>query len=242
MSGWQLTSPVTPAFLFALLLYGPIAAFIESLPRERWHEQHTIRGGLRSRVARSAPARDDSAPRCLWCARSVCAATAAGAAARQARPAPARACRASVPRSICWCCARGSGLAAPETATWWTRLQDASRRPSASAWPKAVRQGNAAWPHGAGARCSQGPAAPRPRRRRRRRAAGPGLMLWVPAYVGMGSNLQDPPARIEAAFEALDSLPQSLLISRSSHYSSRPMGGVAQPDFCNAVAGHADAA
>jgi 2-amino-4-hydroxy-6-hydroxymethyldihydropteridine diphosphokinase len=62
-------------------------------------------------------------------------------------------------------------------------------------------------------------------------------MHWVPAYVGLGSNLQDPPARIEAAFEALDSLPESLLISRSPHYSSRPMGSVAQPDFCNAVAG-----
>lgn len=61
-------------------------------------------------------------------------------------------------------------------------------------------------------------------------------MPWVPAYVGLGSNLQDPPARIDAAFEALGSLPGSLLISRSPHYSSRPMGSVAQPDFCNAVA------
>ena len=61
-------------------------------------------------------------------------------------------------------------------------------------------------------------------------------MHWVPAYVGLGSNLQDPPARIDAAFEALSSLPQSRLISRSPHYSSRPMGNVEQPDFCNAVA------
>ncbi len=34
--------PVTPTFLFALLLYGPIAAFIESTPPERWHELSTI--------------------------------------------------------------------------------------------------------------------------------------------------------------------------------------------------------
>jgi 2-amino-4-hydroxy-6-hydroxymethyldihydropteridine diphosphokinase len=61
-------------------------------------------------------------------------------------------------------------------------------------------------------------------------------MHWVPAYVGLGSNLQDPPARIEAAFEALSSLPKSLLISRSPRYSSRPMGSIEQPDFCNAVA------
>jgi 2-amino-4-hydroxy-6-hydroxymethyldihydropteridine diphosphokinase len=61
-------------------------------------------------------------------------------------------------------------------------------------------------------------------------------MHWVPAYVGLGSNLQDPPARIDAAFEALSLLPQSQLISRSPHYSSRPMGSLDQPDFCNAVA------
>lgn len=34
--------PVTPTFLFALLLYGPIAALIESTPPERWHELSTI--------------------------------------------------------------------------------------------------------------------------------------------------------------------------------------------------------
>ena len=34
--------PVTPTFLFALLLYGPIAAAIESLPQERWHESQAI--------------------------------------------------------------------------------------------------------------------------------------------------------------------------------------------------------
>ena len=34
--------PVTPTFLFALLLYGPIAAAIESLPQDRWHESQAI--------------------------------------------------------------------------------------------------------------------------------------------------------------------------------------------------------
>jgi len=34
--------PVTPTFLFALLLYGPIATLIESTPPERWHELGTI--------------------------------------------------------------------------------------------------------------------------------------------------------------------------------------------------------
>ncbi len=34
--------PVTPTFLFALLLYGPIAQVIESMPVERWHEAGAI--------------------------------------------------------------------------------------------------------------------------------------------------------------------------------------------------------
>ena len=34
--------PVTPTFLFALLLYGPIAGIIEAKPPERWHELSTI--------------------------------------------------------------------------------------------------------------------------------------------------------------------------------------------------------
>jgi poly(A) polymerase len=38
----QADKPVTPTFLFALLLYGPIAKTIESNPTERWHELSTI--------------------------------------------------------------------------------------------------------------------------------------------------------------------------------------------------------
>lgn len=34
--------PVTPTFLFALLLYGPIAGIIEAAPPQRWHELATI--------------------------------------------------------------------------------------------------------------------------------------------------------------------------------------------------------
>ena len=38
----QADKPVTPTFLFALLLYGPIATIIESKPPEKWHELTTI--------------------------------------------------------------------------------------------------------------------------------------------------------------------------------------------------------
>jgi poly(A) polymerase len=34
--------PVTPVYLFALLLYGPVAAAIEAMPHSRWHEQSAI--------------------------------------------------------------------------------------------------------------------------------------------------------------------------------------------------------
>jgi len=56
------------------------------------------------------------------------------------------------------------------------------------------------------------------------------------AYVGLGSNLEDPRAQIERAFAALARLPHSRLIARSSLYRSAPVGFPAQPDFINAAA------
>jgi 2-amino-4-hydroxy-6-hydroxymethyldihydropteridine diphosphokinase len=60
---------------------------------------------------------------------------------------------------------------------------------------------------------------------------------WFPAYVALGSNLDDPPAQVERAFTALAGLRGSHLVARSSLYRSLPFGPVAQPDFINAVAG-----
>ncbi len=62
-------------------------------------------------------------------------------------------------------------------------------------------------------------------------------MKWMPAYVGLGSNLQDPPQQLRQAFAALATLPSTRLVYQSSLYGSRPMGPVAQADFCNAAAG-----
>ena len=59
----------------------------------------------------------------------------------------------------------------------------------------------------------------------------------VPAYVALGSNLDDPRARVVQAMAQLDRLPQTRCVLRSSLYRSRPMGPVEQPDFVNAVAG-----
>ncbi|MCE3285762.1 MAG: 2-amino-4-hydroxy-6-hydroxymethyldihydropteridine diphosphokinase [Steroidobacteraceae bacterium] len=60
---------------------------------------------------------------------------------------------------------------------------------------------------------------------------------WIPAYVALGSNLDDPRLQVERAFEALERLPLSRLLLRSHCYRSRPMGPVAQADFVNAAAG-----
>ena len=60
---------------------------------------------------------------------------------------------------------------------------------------------------------------------------------WIPAYVALGSNLDDPCAQVERAFEALSAVQGARLVMRSSLYRSPPLGPVAQPDFINAVAG-----
>jgi 2-amino-4-hydroxy-6-hydroxymethyldihydropteridine diphosphokinase len=60
---------------------------------------------------------------------------------------------------------------------------------------------------------------------------------WVPAYVGIGSNMGDSVARVRGAFEALAALPRTQLVARSRLYRTRPFGPVPQGDFINAVAG-----
>ncbi len=61
--------------------------------------------------------------------------------------------------------------------------------------------------------------------------------LWTPAYIALGSNLDDPRAQIERGFTALGTLPHSRLVVRSRLYASKPLGSIQQPDFVNAAAG-----
>ena len=56
------------------------------------------------------------------------------------------------------------------------------------------------------------------------------------AYVGVGSNLNDPRVQVLQAFTELDGLPNTRVVRKSSLYRSAPMGHAAQPDFVNAVA------
>lgn len=60
---------------------------------------------------------------------------------------------------------------------------------------------------------------------------------WIPAYVGIGSNLDDPLQQAQTAVRALAQLPASRLVSVSHFYRSKPMGPAGQPDYINAAAG-----
>jgi 2-amino-4-hydroxy-6-hydroxymethyldihydropteridine diphosphokinase len=63
-----------------------------------------------------------------------------------------------------------------------------------------------------------------------------GRATLVTAYVALGSNLDDPPARIRRALRALAALPGTRLMRHSSFYRNPPAGYLDQPDFVNAVA------
>jgi 2-amino-4-hydroxy-6-hydroxymethyldihydropteridine diphosphokinase len=61
--------------------------------------------------------------------------------------------------------------------------------------------------------------------------------LWVPAYIGIGSNLDDPAKQVSAAITLLAQLDDSRLVAQSGLYQSSPLGPQDQPDFVNAAAG-----
>jgi 2-amino-4-hydroxy-6-hydroxymethyldihydropteridine diphosphokinase len=56
------------------------------------------------------------------------------------------------------------------------------------------------------------------------------------AYVGLGSNLEDPAAQLRRTLAALDALPGTRLQSASRLYRTPPWGLLEQPEFVNAAA------
>ena len=58
----------------------------------------------------------------------------------------------------------------------------------------------------------------------------------VNAYIGLGSNLDNPRAQVEQAFAELADLPHTQLIATSPLYQSIAVGPGDQPDYINAVA------
>jgi len=56
------------------------------------------------------------------------------------------------------------------------------------------------------------------------------------AYVGIGSNLDEPRRQVLEALTELDRLPHTRVVKKSSLYRTAPIGHADQPDFINAVA------
>lgn len=56
------------------------------------------------------------------------------------------------------------------------------------------------------------------------------------AYIGLGSNLDNPIYQIKKALQTLKTLPKTQLETQSSLYRSVPLGPQDQPDYINAVA------
>jgi 2-amino-4-hydroxy-6-hydroxymethyldihydropteridine diphosphokinase len=56
------------------------------------------------------------------------------------------------------------------------------------------------------------------------------------AFIGLGSNLNNPREQVLHAARLVGELPHTRLLSRSPLYRSAPLGYLEQPDFINAVA------
>jgi poly(A) polymerase len=118
--------PVTPTFLFALLLYGPFAEIIEKQPQEKWHDIGTIVDAV-DRAARQAQGRISIPKRFTLGVREMFAAQ-----PRLEQPRGRRALRMlEQPRfraGFDLLLLRAEiGLAARDIAEWWTHVQEASQ-------------------------------------------------------------------------------------------------------------------
>lgn len=60
---------------------------------------------------------------------------------------------------------------------------------------------------------------------------------WLPAYLGLGSNLGDSVQTIKDAIMDIGSMSECRMVVASGLYRSKPWGGVEQPDYINGVVG-----
>ncbi|ADJ27705.1 2-amino-4-hydroxy-6-hydroxymethyldihydropteridine diphosphokinase [Nitrosococcus watsonii] len=58
----------------------------------------------------------------------------------------------------------------------------------------------------------------------------------IRAYIGLGSNLNQPRRQVGQALTELAALPQTKCVGHSKFYRSAPLGPQDQPDYINAVA------
>jgi poly(A) polymerase len=152
--------PVTPTFLLALLLYGPIAQIIEAMPPERWHEIAAIAEAC-ERAVRQAQAHL-TIPRRF----SLGVSEMFALQPRLEHPSGRRALRLLThPRfraAYDLLLLRSQlGLASPEMARWWTEVQEVPHEEQGSMADALVQ------------RSGPRPERPRSGRRRRRGRRGP---------------------------------------------------------------------
>jgi 2-amino-4-hydroxy-6-hydroxymethyldihydropteridine diphosphokinase len=60
-------------------------------------------------------------------------------------------------------------------------------------------------------------------------------MTGTDAYIGLGSNLDDPEEQLRRAVSSLQQLPDTIIVRVSSFYRTKPVGPEGQPDYINAV-------
>jgi poly(A) polymerase len=165
--------PVTPTFLFSLLLYGPIAAHIEAQPQDRWHDTGTILDAC-DRAVYEAQQRVTIPKRFSLGIRDMF-----GMQPRLEQPRGRRALRTlELPKfraAYDLLVLRAKiGMASPATAEWWTRLQDVTPEQRAHMIDQLERsQANAPEQEASGGSEEGGSSSGGRRRRpRRRRPAG----------------------------------------------------------------------
>jgi poly(A) polymerase len=164
---------LTPTFLFALLLYGPIAREIEATPPERWHEIGTILDAC-ERAVREAH-RHMSIPRRF----SLGIREMFALQPRLEHPRGRRALRVlEHPRFRAsydlFLLRADLGLASREMAQWWTRIQEVSSEERGQMADALNPRGGPPRTAGGGGGSNGGGVARRgPRRRRRRRPSNP---------------------------------------------------------------------
>ena len=55
------------------------------------------------------------------------------------------------------------------------------------------------------------------------------------AYIGLGSNLNNPEKQVRTAFVEINAIPSSKVVSSSKLYQNPPLGNLKQDDYINAV-------
>ena len=63
------------------------------------------------------------------------------------------------------------------------------------------------------------------------------MAVWWPAYIALGSNLDDPHAQALKAIEKLRAMRETRVVLVSPLYGSKPLGESARFDFVNGVVG-----